>query len=188
MALSAAAYFAVLLLMCTGCSALQTPVIYRVALLAPFEGANRAVGYEALYAARLAAADFGGIWIELLPIDDGESEAVARAHALAADPLVLAAMAVGEPAEDAAAVAAFGDLPLVIVGNWNAVPQPGVFIRAEERQPAANFRERYLSENAFAPEPGWLAQPVYDAASAVIIAAQTGSRAGAMRYLSDHYE
>ncbi|MCK6577100.1 MAG: hypothetical protein L6Q98_03220 [Anaerolineae bacterium] len=157
-------------------------------MLAPFEGENRAVGYEALYAARLAAADFGGIWLELLPIDDGESEAVARAHALAADPLILAALALGEPAEDSAAVAAFGDLPVVIIGNWDAVPQPGVFLWAEERQPAADFRERYLSENAFAPEPGWLAQPVYDAASAVIIAAQTGSRAGAMRYLSDHHE
>ncbi|MBK8025689.1 MAG: hypothetical protein IPK19_30930 [Chloroflexi bacterium] len=64
-----------LLILAGGCAPQATPGINRVALLAPFEGANRLIGYEALYAARMAAADAGDLWLELLPIDDGNSQA-----------------------------------------------------------------------------------------------------------------
>ncbi len=38
----------------SACAVKRTPTIYRIALLAPFEGRYREIGYNALYAARMA--------------------------------------------------------------------------------------------------------------------------------------
>ncbi|MCS7070642.1 MAG: hypothetical protein NZM00_03995, partial [Anaerolinea sp.] len=54
----------------TGCTVHQTAP--RIALIAPFEGRYREVGYNALYAARLALADAES-GVQLLPLDDGGS-------------------------------------------------------------------------------------------------------------------
>ena len=59
-----------ILIMC-GCAIVKAPITTRVALLAPFEGRYREVGYNALYAARLAFADSSIMSIELLAVDDG---------------------------------------------------------------------------------------------------------------------
>jgi hypothetical protein len=107
--------------------------ISRVALLASFEGRYREVGYQALYAARLAALDFGDISVELLAIDDGGSAANAadRARALAGDPLVKAVVALGYAAAAPETQRALGNTPMIIAGSWGAQPEtPGVFILA----------------------------------------------------------
>lgn len=98
--------------------------ISRIALLAPFEGRYREVGYNALYAAKLALQDTYSS-IELLPVDDGGTVASAadRAHALAGDPLVKAVVVLGYAATDAETQRAFGSLPVLVVGSWGAKPE-----------------------------------------------------------------
>lgn len=112
----------ILVLLITGCTAIPTPA--RIALLAPFEGRYREVGYEALYAARLALLDTDSHFIELLPVDDGGSaaSAILRARALRTDPAVSAAIVLGPAATASAALAAFGDVAVLVVGNWGAQP------------------------------------------------------------------
>lgn len=116
-----------LLLLLAACA--PTPQIVRLALLAPFEGRYREIGYNALYAARLALADAANV--ELLPIDDGgtPTSAVDRAHALAGDPQVIGAVVLGYAAAASETLAAFGDVPVLVVGNWGAEPiSDAVFI------------------------------------------------------------
>src|SRR5689334_20990094 len=78
-----------LLIALVGCSGRNNAGIQRIALLAPFEGRNSEIGYDAYYAVRLAIQEHGNDNIELLAIDDGGSSASAmnRAKALASDPL-----------------------------------------------------------------------------------------------------
>ena len=79
------------------CSASTQPVV-KIGLVAPFEGRYRPIGYEAIYAARLAIREInarGGInghRIELVALDDrGEpDEAQSAARQLALDPQVVA--------------------------------------------------------------------------------------------------
>ena len=106
-----------LILALPACAVVRTPPVTRIALLAPFEGRYREIGYNALYAARLALSDSRDESVALLPIDDGGS-AADRAHALAADPLVKGAIVMGYAAADSVVQEAFGDLPAVVVGNW----------------------------------------------------------------------
>jgi hypothetical protein len=112
-----------LLLALTAC-ATPTPPLTRIALLAPFEGRYREVGYNAYYAALLALNDPRATHTELLAVDDGGTPATAaeRAAALARDPLVKGIIALGYDAADPTAQNAAGDLPLLIVGHWNARP------------------------------------------------------------------
>lgn len=96
----------------------------RIALLAPFEGRYRDIGYDALYAARLALQDAGISNIELLPTDDGGTprSAVDRALALENDPQVYATLAIGYAAADGDTQIALADIPVLIVGDWGAQP------------------------------------------------------------------
>jgi hypothetical protein len=98
--------------------------ISRIALLAPFEGRYREVGYDAYYATRLAISEAGNSAVELLAVDDGGSVegAVERAKALVKDPLVRIVIALGYTAADAQTQRAFGDLPVLIVGQWGSKP------------------------------------------------------------------
>lgn len=106
-------------LVLAACAAAPGPVM-RVALLAPFEGRYREVGYNAWYAAQLAFGAQDSATIELLAVDDGGTTQAAEraARALAADPSVVAAIVLGYHA--AAATPALGNLPRVIVGEWGA--------------------------------------------------------------------
>ena len=90
----------------------------KVALLAPFENQYREIGYNALYAVKLALADSGGN-AQLLALDDGGTVelAVARAQALTLDPAAAAIIALG-PHATHPRVQLASDLPFVIVGNW----------------------------------------------------------------------
>ena len=76
----------------------STAPVVKFGLVAPFEGRYRPVGYDALYAARLAvreqnaAGGVGGNRVELVAYDDGGDapSAVERARQLALDPQVVA--------------------------------------------------------------------------------------------------
>ena len=84
-----------LALLFTACVPSATPM--KLALLAPFEGRFREIGYNALYAIRLAFDDAKPRNIQLLAVDDGGSveSAVARVKALNLDPAVAAIIALG---------------------------------------------------------------------------------------------
>ena len=79
------------------CLRLDRPVV-KFGLVAPFEGRYRPVGYDAIYAARLAvrernaAGGVGGYRVELVAYDDGGDApaAIERARQLALDPQVVA--------------------------------------------------------------------------------------------------
>jgi ABC-type branched-subunit amino acid transport system substrate-binding protein len=129
-----------LLLLCTACAVAKAEPIQRIALLGPFEGRYREVGYDALYAARLATQDAGDLQLELFPVDDGGStqSAASRAEALSLDPLVKAVIALGYAATSSDAQQAYGDLPVLVVGSWDAEPQTeNIFILA-----SADLRSR----------------------------------------------
>ncbi len=116
-----------LLLTFAGCAVIRTETPVRIALLAPFEGRYREIGYNALYPARLALADMtaAGSAVELLAVDDGGTpgSAADRARALANDPLVRAVIIIGYDAAAPVVLTAFADVPVVIVGEWTMPPQ-----------------------------------------------------------------
>lgn len=101
------------------CGGLQPIEIRKIALLAPFEGPYRELGYNALYAVRLAMSEAGRDNLQLLPVDDGGtvSTAGARIRALNLDSAVVAIIALGEAATHPATQQS-NDKPLILIGNW----------------------------------------------------------------------
>ena len=75
---------------CLSACAAETHVPRKIALLAPFEGQYRDIGYNALYALRMAFADTRPHDTQLLAIDDGGTveSAIDRVRALNLDPAV----------------------------------------------------------------------------------------------------
>jgi len=114
----------VVLLLLTTCTASTQPVV-KIGLVAPFEGRYRPIGYEAIYAARLAIREInarGGIngqRIELVALDDrGEPEkALAAARQLALDPQVVAVVGHLRPDSTDAAMKIYCEagLPLIAI-------------------------------------------------------------------------
>jgi hypothetical protein len=122
-------------LLLTGCAVFRGEEIQKIALLAPFEGRYREIGYDALYALRLAMSESGMQTIDLLAIDDGGSveTAVARADAIRQDESIKAVIALGIYATDAQVQEHLGDVPMLIVGHWNAeARQENVLILSSE--------------------------------------------------------
>ena len=107
---------AIVLASCTGDSGLT---VRKIALLAPFEGQYREIGYNALYAMRLAFADANPEHVQFLAVDDGGTveSAIARVAALNLDPAIAAFIAIG-PAATHASVQQVNDKPMILVGNW----------------------------------------------------------------------
>jgi hypothetical protein len=113
------------------CSTGGSSRLTRIALIAPFEGRYREVGYNAYYAALLALNESDSRDTELVAIDDGGTPATAaqRAAALALDPLVKGVIILGYTASDTAVQAAYPNLPVLIIGNWaSGVYADNVFI------------------------------------------------------------
>ncbi len=92
----------------------------KVALLAPFENKYREIGYNALYAVRLALGDAGAD-AQLLALDDGGSVelAIARVQAFNRDPAAKAIIALG-PQATHESVQRASQLPFILVGNWGS--------------------------------------------------------------------
>lgn len=113
-----------LLLLVSGCSGGPAQNLQRIALLGPFEGRYREIGYDAYYAARLAVSDHGSMHTELLAIDDGGSQksAAERAAALSLDPNIRVVMLIGNAAASLETQQALGAVPALIIGQWNAQP------------------------------------------------------------------
>jgi hypothetical protein len=114
-----------LALLMSACAVTRSEPVLRIALLAPFEGRYREIGYNALYAARLALQDAGQTQVELLPIDDGGTviTAVDRALALKQDPLVKVVIVSGHSAAYIDVLNALSDVPVLVVGNWWPAPE-----------------------------------------------------------------
>ena len=103
----------------------STAPVIKIGLVAPFEGQYRAIGYEAIYAARLAIREINarggvrGYRIELVALDDrGEPDrAITAAQQLIIDPQVMAVIGHYRPATTAAALSEYccDGLPLVAI-------------------------------------------------------------------------
>jgi ABC-type branched-subunit amino acid transport system substrate-binding protein len=112
------------LLFLSACAASTQPVV-KIGLVAPFEGRYRPIGYEAIYAARLAIREInarGGIdgqRIELVALDDrGEPEqAITAARQLVLDPQIVAVVGHLRPDSSDAAMQIYCEagLPVIVI-------------------------------------------------------------------------
>ncbi|QPC80891.1 hypothetical protein G4Y79_14360 [Phototrophicus methaneseepsis] len=130
----AASAFLIALLALTGCTISSTPKVPEVVLLAPFEGRYSELGYDALYAARLALSHSTQD-IDLTALDDGGSvtSAVSRAKAIANSDQTRIILATGPFATTEAVQVALGNLPMLIIGGWHTTPsRQGVYILSSE--------------------------------------------------------
>jgi ABC-type branched-subunit amino acid transport system substrate-binding protein len=113
------------------CSTL--PVI-KVGLVAPFEGRYRSLGYEVLYAVKLAvrernaAGGVAGYMVELVALDDGEDAASRRflARKFAVDAQVMGVIGPFDDASLHAAADAYREvgLPLITPATYWTAPDP----------------------------------------------------------------
>jgi ABC-type branched-subunit amino acid transport system substrate-binding protein len=156
-----------LIVSCSAFPASTAPVV-RFGLVAPFEGRHRQIGYDIIYAARLAVREWngrGGIEgyrIELVALDDGGDRegAVRAARSLAVDPMVVAVIGhwldetttAGRPVYDAAG------LPLIEMSE-SAV---------ESANSSSDFVASYQAVAPFGEGPGPWALPAYDACNQLL--------------------
>jgi len=113
----------------TGCSAtpgIGAPPTVKIGLVAPFEGLHRPLGYEALFAVKLAlqernrAGGLKGYRVELVALNDFNDPAEARiqAQALVADPDVLGVVGHLSAATTGAALPAYEEAKLAVSVPW----------------------------------------------------------------------
>ncbi len=166
--MSNAAAKAILLLLAlaslAGCASVD-PVV-KIGLVAPFEGRYRAIGYDALYSARLAvreinaAGGIGGYRVALVALDDrGDVELAQDAAAsLVIDPGVVAAIGHFLPETTSAVNTLYseGGLPLLTIGN-------APFDEFDSAQLPPEFRDAYAAVTPFDETAGPFAGPTYDA-------------------------
>ncbi len=133
--------FFLLFLTLGSCTPLQAPEIVKIGLVAPFEGAYRAYGYDAIYAARMAVREINsssvseGWAVELVAYDDRDEPDMARTAArnLVTDADVLAV--IGHFTSDSTTAASDiyteAGLPLLVIGEgpespalWHLAPSP----------------------------------------------------------------
>lgn len=152
------------LLPATGCRAL--PATLKVGLVAPFEGRWRDIGYDAIYAARLAIREVnerGGIdgyRVELVALDDGGDARLAAESAatLVADPQVIVALGHWLPETTAAAAPVYEAASLALL-TLGVAP-------LDESDPALlpeDFRQAYAEVSPFDEVAGSYAGATYDA-------------------------
>lgn len=147
-----------------GCGSVK-PVV-KIGLVAPFEGRYRAVGYDAIYSARLAvrqvnaAGGIGGHRVALVALDDRGDPELARqtAASLIIDPAVVAVVGhfLPETSESVADIYAKNNLPLIVMGN-------PPFIEQDPAQLPAEFLQAYAAITPFDETAGPFAGSTYDA-------------------------
>jgi ABC-type branched-subunit amino acid transport system substrate-binding protein len=148
----------------TACASVD-PVV-KIGLVGPFEGAERAIGYDVIYSARLAvreinaAGGIDGYRVSLVALDDSGDVELARetAVSLTLDPSVVAVVGHWVPDTTNVVQPIYADagLPLLAggiepFGASELVPNP------------SQFREKYESVTPFNEAPGPYAAPAYDA-------------------------
>lgn len=140
-----------------GCGVVSPPSTPdKIVLLAPFEGRYREIGYSAFYAARLAWADSEATDIAFLALDDGGSEQTAlhRARALSLDAGVRVVIVQGYAATAPEVLAALGDLPVIVVGDWGESSAPNVYRLSHTQRDGLTVPERISFNDALnAPAP-----------------------------------
>ena len=154
----------ILPLLLIACASVK-PVV-KIGLVAPFEGRDRAIGYDAVYAARLAvrqansAGGIGGHRVALVALDDrGDPELAAQtAASLAVDSDVVAVVGHYRPETTAAATEVYANagLPLLSAG---APP----FTAGDPAALPPAFVTAYEGVTPFDETPGPYAGPTYDA-------------------------
>lgn len=142
------------------------PQSLKVGLVAPFEGRWRALGYDAVYAARLAVREInelGGVAgrpVELVALDDSAQTDLARhaAASLVVDPDVYAVVGHGLPETTASALPLYEDhnLPLIVLGQAPFEP-------VDPASLPGDFHARYEAVTPFDEVAGPYAGPTYDA-------------------------
>ena len=186
-----------LVLTLVGCTLLPagTAPVVRIGLVAPFEGRQREIGYDLIYAARLAVRQWngrGGIEgyrVELVALDDGGDPELATraAQSLALDPMVVGT--IGHWLEETTAAArpvyAEAGLPFIEMGE---IDEAGGYSGELPGSVVAD----YQAVAPFAEQPGPYALPAYNACNRLIeaigqaIAAEGElSRAGVAATLGD---
>ena len=154
----------ILPLLLIACASVK-PVV-KIGLVAPFEGRDRAIGYDAVYVARLAvrqansAGGIGGHRVALVALDDrGDPELAAQtAASLAVDSDVVAVVGHYRPETTAAATEVYANagLPLLSAG---APP----FTAGDPAALPPAFVTAYEGVTPFDETPGPYAGPTYDA-------------------------
>lgn len=151
-----------LALLLTACAASTQPVV-KIGLVAPFEGRYRHIGYEAVYAARLAIREInarGGIdgqRIELVALDDrGEpGKAVTAARQLALDPQVVAVVGHLQPDSTDAALKIYCEAGLPVIAMESAAKAcDGAYVMGSA--PRDRWREDQMIFVSNVPDPNGL--------------------------------
>lgn len=150
----------------------------KIGLSAPFEGLDRELGYEALYAVRLAVQqrnDAGGVgasyWVELVALNDlnEPEEALIQAKKMAVDPDLLGTLG-GWSVQTARVVSPeYEELGLALL-----IPEadPGSDLANQMDPP---FWDAYLTLSGGVP-PGAIAIWAYEAANRLLDAMDTAAR------------
>jgi ABC-type branched-subunit amino acid transport system substrate-binding protein len=165
-------------LLLTACASVE-PVV-KIGLVAPFEGAQRALGYDAIYAARLAvreineAGGIGGYRVALVALDDrGDVEmAVDTAVSLTIDPAVVAVIGHGLPETTAVAQPIYAEagLPFLPLGDSPFEPSDVALLPAD-------FQLAYNAVTPFEETAGPYAAATYDAMQLLFQAMAAGKAA-----------
>ena len=155
-----------------------TPPVLKIALVAPFEGADRAIGYDAIYAARLAvreineAGGVGGYRLALVALDDGGQADLAAgvAQSLVLDEQVIAVIGHGRAETTAAAQPIYeaAQLPLLPLGQDNFAPLDPAGLPAE-------FHTAYEAVTPFDEVAGPYAGPTYQAFQTILSALENAA-------------
>ena len=153
-----------LLLLMSGC--VVTPPVLKIGLVAPFEGADRAIGYDAIYAARLAvreineAGGIGGYRVALVALDDGGQVDLAAgvAESLVLDRQIVAVVGHGRVATTAVARPIYEEANLIFIPLGEGVYRP-----VAPELLSAEFRQDYAAVTPFDEVADRYAGPTYEA-------------------------
>ncbi len=156
-------------LLLTACLPAPTPRVLKIGLVAPFEGRYRAIGYDAIYAARLAVREInagsgaGGYRLMLVAFDDGGTAegAIAAARSLAVDASVVAVIGHYRQPSSAAAQPLYTEagMPFLVIGatlppartTWQLSPPPDRLAEALVEATGAAQRVALWTEEPSAP-------------------------------------
>lgn len=168
-------------LLLAACAVVE-PVV-KIGLVAPFEGRYRALGYDAVYAARLAVRQVnadggvGGARVALVALDDGGDRELARqtAASLVVDPDVIAVVGHGLSPTTEAALPLYrkGDLVLLPLGQAPFAPVDPAGL-------PESFHDAYAAVTPFDEVAGAYAGPTYDAFGLLLEALELAEMEGEM--------
>jgi len=142
-------------------SCASTAPVVKIGLVAPFEGRDRAIGYEVIYAARLAvrevneAGGIGGYRVALVALDDGGLDEFAEdtATSLIIDPAVVAVIGHWLPETTAVSTPLYTNADLFFLPQTTPSPNP---ITPE-------FYNAYTAVTPFDEEPTGYSLAAYEA-------------------------